>query len=356
MTKRKTKWMLMFCCLICMVFFSGPVKVKAAKTSEVPYPEVVRIGSKRYMTLEKAVKAVKKGQTIVYRKGDCYEQAVVLEKDTSYTIDFKNFQTFSMKDALHGLIIVKKGTVTVKNGNGTSFIVEPGATLIMKKGKFGSIRNNGRTILRGAQLCGMYNDAGTLESENATVNGNMLIKGGKTVIHKGTYNILSYFEIVNGTVFLKGGTYRTKKTAIYNCSGEVTITGGTYTGGSVGIRNNGKMTIEGGTITGSAYAISNGLGGEIFIKEGVITGDTYALCCGDKGSTDIIGGTFISKKAAPITIREVKNNGHVSIREAVLKTKPGYEHGAIWVPHKNKNIYISKANITYYGTSRLICE
>ena len=57
-----------------------------------------------------------------------------------------------------------------------------------------------------------------------------------------------------------------------------------------------------------------------------------------------------------ITIREVKNNGHVSIREAVLKTKPGYEHGAIWVPHKNKNIYISKANITYYGTSRLICE
>ena len=116
------------------------------------------------------------------------------------------------------------------------------------------------------------------------------------------------------------------------------------------------MTIEGGTITGSAYAISNGLGGEIFIKGGVITGDTCALCCGGKGSTDIIGGTFISKKAAPITILEVKNNGHVSIREAVLKTKPGYEHGAIWVPHKNKNIYISKANITYYGTSRLICE
>lgn len=77
------------------------------------------------------------------------------------------------------------------------------------------------------------------------------------------------------------------------------------------------------------------------------------MSCGGKGATDITGGTFVSKCGAPIMIIDMKQTGHVSIKKAVLRTKPGYERGAMWVPKKNnENIYISKENILFYGTSR----
>lgn len=304
------------------------------------------------MKLIDAIKAVKKGQTITYLQGDCYDEAVVLNKNTSYTIDFKNVQTFSMKDALLGKIIVKRGTVTVKNGKDTSFAVEPGGTLIMKKGKYGSLTNRGRTILKGAELKSMWNVAGTLECDNATVKGNIYSKGGKTVIYKGKYNSSFSMRVLGGTVYLKGGEYtdNTKDVIMVGKDGELIVSGGTFYGS---ISNCGKMTLEGGMING---CVSNHTG-ELFIKGGVVTANLQVLSCGDKGVTNVIGGTFISKKDAPVIIGEVKQNGRVSISEAVLKTKPGYERGAIWIPKKNnQNIYISKANITYYGTKRLICE
>ena len=152
------KWILMICCLICTMLFCVTVNAKTKVTG----PEVVAIGNKKYMTLKQAVKAVKKGQTITYLQDDCYEEAVVLDKNTSYTIDFKNVQTFSLKDALLGKIIVKKGTVTVKNGKDTSFEVGPGGKLIMQKGKFGSLKNSGTTILKGAEVKGIWNADGTL--------------------------------------------------------------------------------------------------------------------------------------------------------------------------------------------------
>lgn len=350
MRKRKMKWILMICCLICTMLFCVTVNAKTKVTG----PEVVAIGNKKYMTLKQAVKAVKKGQTITYLQDDCYEEAVVLDKNTSYTIDFKNVQTFSLKDALLEKIIVKKGTVTVKNGKDTSFEVGPGGKLIMQKGKFGSLKNSGTTILKGAEVKGIWNADGTLDSQNATVTGNMTVAGGKTIINKGTYKIYFGLKVQGGTVLLKGGHYLNKAEAVNSyANGKVIISGGTYEGM---VRNSAQMTIEGGTLNHGIVNSTN-TAGKLLIKGGVIKANGYALSCGGKGATDITGGTFVSKCGAPIMITDMKQTGHVSIKKAVLRTKPGYERGAMWVPKKNnENIYISKENILFYGTSRLICE
>ena len=113
MNKKKRGLFLFVCILLLTMLLS--MTAFAAKGDK----SAASIGSKRYPSLEAAVKAVKKGQTIKVTKDITVSDTLTVNKPkVNFTIDFgKHRYKYTGSDYA---IRLNKGTVTIKNAKVTA--------------------------------------------------------------------------------------------------------------------------------------------------------------------------------------------------------------------------------------------
>lgn len=206
------------------------------------------IGSKRYPSLEAAVKAVKKGQTIKVTKDITVSDTLTFNKPkVNFTIDFgKHRYKYTGSDYA---IRPNKGTVTIKNAKVTAL---KGKALYIKSGVSVTIAS------------GAFTGSGSSDS-------------WEEILDKGLfYNC--------GTLTVKGGTFKAGKNAAVHNKGVLKISKGTFST-SLPLKNDeeptssgalilnykdkGRITVSGGTFTAAVNVFFNG--GSLTIKDGTFT-------------------------------------------------------------------------------------
>lgn len=251
------------------------------------------IGSKNYATVQKALTAVKNGQTIKLNQDITVTKTLVSKKNVTYTFDMNKHKIISkVADENDGTFDIIAGKVTILNGtlNGTIF-TEKGATLTVNGGTYQQIINSGKTVVNNGKIVNkkysaFCNYGGSLVIKKATVKaryncvygekGTVTINGGTF----GNYDRTCNYPVIyseKATINLKGGTYADSYIQkvvgiVYNNKGKVTISGGKYMGDCGAIMNYSSMTIKGGTFTSE---------------------NSYVLYCGANSTTSITGGKFI---------------------------------------------------------------
>ena len=306
---------------------------------------VAQIGSKKYKTMQSAVKAAKNGQTVKMIKAVSASKPVTLA-GKKITIDFAK-KKYTIKGAEGTAFVLKSGQVTFKNMNIVSkycaATVASGAKLTVLSGSAaGCIKNSGTMLVKNGKFQGAgseENDDGGLEELPAIQNMGSLtvLKGtfagknrglihnyGKAILRGGTYSgtntykniytfIIDNLGSANCVLTIEGGKYHGE---IFNdCSrgGQMVILGGTFTTykNQQCVRNaDGRVVIAGGKFTGTDnYIIANSFDDEYY-KGGtmIITGGTFSTT-GDYGTVlnesemIITGGKFLLNKAKKDTIR-----------------------------------------------------
>ena len=224
MKEKKTKKIRILSILIFIFVLSMSLPSAAsAKT-------VARIGGRKYSSLQSAVNAVKKGQTIKLQCNvNLNRKSLILKKKFSYTIDLNrktisNVKTINVKA---GNVIIKNGTLKLSNSSKhlACTYLSSGTKLTLQSIKYtGSFQTAGT-----ARLCiknGSYRDTYLYNyGQKAIVS----IEGGKFAslyfianegymyLRKGTFNILgaedSGFMMENGSennsacLYVYGGEY-----------------------------------------------------------------------------------------------------------------------------------------------------
>ncbi|MDF3005263.1 MAG: Peptidoglycan-binding lysin domain protein, partial [Oscillospiraceae bacterium] len=201
------------------------------------------INGTSYLTLQKAVDAVKEGETIKLLSDIALADQntiTIPSSKPSFTIDL-NGKTLDSKISAD-----KNKACIVNMGSGTLTITDssPGGTGKITSPNFRTVVNAGSILITG----------GTIEN----------VGGGTAIDHSGT-----------GSVTVTGGTVRangsgTAINTIYNASGSINVSGGTVSAdGKWGnaIRNTkGSVNITGGLVSANLAAIQNKNAGKITIS------------------------------------------------------------------------------------------
>ena len=255
------------------------------------------IGNRDYATVQKALAAVKSGQTIKLNQDITLKQALLFKKNAKYTFDMnKHKVTNKTPDSdTVGDFDVQAGNVTFTNGTtAASIFAHEKATVTVKSGTYTQIVNWGKTTIQNGKIVNkkysaICNYKGTLVVNKVTARANyncIYAEAGTVTVNGGSYksaNTQTKYPLIfskKATIYLKGGSYTaTNAAAVYNENGKITISGGNYRGNSGthwGMITNCKtMSIKGGTFTNSDYL--------------------YALFCAEKSSTVVSGGKFTLK-------------------------------------------------------------
>lgn len=318
--KKTKKWLFGILLLMSVTLMS--LNVFAAST-------VAKIGSKNYTSLEKAIAAVKSGDTIKIVKSISTRNAVKINKNVSFTIDFnkKNYK-FSSHDNVQTAFIINKGTVTFRNARISSdsdiLQVKKSGKAVISSGTYsgdyiyaqGMLTINGGTFkARGMSPLLDVGKSGQVTIKKAVFQGKshkwssgyalpenpgyeeftMIENSGSLTIKGGTYNSAQNMAVLNrGTLKITGGSFTTARKSEDDCcirndaSGIVTITGGTFRACGQVLRNLGlkaKMTLKGGKFLCDA-------GDSIWnVGKAVISGGTYVYV-DNCGTMTINGGTI----------------------------------------------------------------
>lgn len=213
-TKMKRTLKLVLLALMCTLLL-GISTSASAKT-------VASIGSKNYSSLQSAIKAVKKGQTVKLKSNVTIKETIEMNKNIKFTLNL-NKKKITSKNC--SALTINKGTVTIKNGTVTSsmgIFVGKKAALNIKSGTYNCyISSSGKLNVSGGTIKGVSNDRGT-----------MTMKGGKI-----KYGI--YCTGKNSSLTITGGTVIQPKDAWG--SGAITVSG-----------NFKKLVISGGSIIGKS--------------------------------------------------------------------------------------------------------
>ena len=249
---------------------------------------VCKIGSKGYSSLQKAVNAAKKGQTIVMTKAVTTDQYVDIN-GKKITIDFSKKKYTCKADDHPAIGISPTSTVTMKNMNinaNWAFGVAGKLTLSSGKMTSGKIQ---------------------VDRNSESQTGTLTIKGGTYSITKMNHN--PWIVINNGIVRIQKGTF--KKEADFSIQGEgkLTISNGSFTiaSGHEIIANNqgGELTIQGGTFKcADNHMIINALdASRVTINGGKFYTDQPPIIqTADRTTTTITNGIFQKTKSGPAAI------------------------------------------------------
>lgn len=285
--KRKRK-------LTLLLFASMLLTLLLGITASAASGTVATIGSKKYTSLESAIKDVKNGGTIVLKKNVTYTKPLTISRSgKKFTINLnKKIITFKNEKSY---LNVKKGTVTLKNG-----------TLVQKADKACIIKTQkgaGLTISSGTYK-GLISNAGT-----------MSITGG-TFTNIGTKTDLNNATISNkGTMTIKGGTVNGKKKQAIANSGTLKITGGTFTTSiplGEGLEDpnvpeqqpdtliynysKGNLTISGGKFTSTVLILLNTEKAAVTVSNGKASFTSESVgCLTNFGTATIKGGIWTEK-------------------------------------------------------------
>ncbi len=306
-------------------------------------PSVAAIGKKNYTSLESALAAVKKGQTIKLKKSISMDHELELKKNTKYTLDL-NGKTLNLSGTSEGNVLVKKGTVTVQGGklNG-SVLVEKGARLDIKSGTYQQIVNSGTTNIYNAKITAKNMPAlicksGKMTVKKGTFRSNaycLYMEGGSVEITGGDFknydknNQQPLLGVVKGTLTINGGKFQNNNCVLYNKGGKVSVKKGTLTSGKAFcVVNEASLTISGGTIkcTGNKVgecALFTRKGSTTQIKKGTVSGKKTAVFLENGVSKFKLTGGKISnssKDYPPILVDE-KKSSRVSVKTKYISTK-----------------------------------
>lgn len=288
----KRKGMVLFLCTLLLTVTFGMTAFAAAnkKTAAV-------IGSKQYPSLEAAVKAVKKGQTIKVTKSITTSETLAISKSkVNFTIDFgKKTYKYTGDDYA---VRVNKGTVTIKNAKMT---VSQGKGIYVKKGA-------------------------ALTVSGGTFTGNGTSNTWEKITDRGIfYN--------KGTMTIKGGTVKAGKNVAVHNLGTMTISGGTFTStlametnddprGSGALiynyQDKGKLTISGGSFSSKVNTLTNG--GSLTVKGGTFTSGKASALWNMHAAAAVNGGTFASKGdwAALMNTSDYMGTGKVTVKKGTF--------------------------------------
>ena len=306
------------------------------------------IGSKNYATVQKALTAVRNGQTITLNQNVTLKTTLVSKKNVTYTFDMNKHKiTSKVPDVSKGSFDIRAGKVTLMNGTLTGpVLVQKGATLTVKSGNYEQIANGGKTIFNNGKVTtnkysAFCNYAGTLLIKKAEVKAKyncVYAKAGTVTINDGTfrnYDDSCDYPVIyseKATVNLKGGRYshsywKAIPAVVYNKNGKVTISGGDYGGTCASIKNCAAMTIKGGT----------------FMSE-----NDPILQCGEKSTTVVTGGEFTSGSTVCV-IEIAKGRKKFSMTGGTLTT---YGSMALIISHGDKkNVTFDKKKVKIIGQS-----
>lgn len=306
-------------------------------------PSVAVIGKKNYTSLESALAAVKKGQTIKLKKSISMDHELELKKNTKYTLDL-NGKTLTCNSDAERDIFIRKGTVTIKGGkvNG-SIAVGQGARLDVKSGTYDQIVNEGSTNLYNGKFTEknapvLVNLKGKMTIKKGTVRSDyycLYMEGGSVEITGGDFrnydknNQQPLLGVVKGTLTINGGKFQNNNCVLYNKGGRVSVKKGTLTSNKAFcVVNEASLTISGGTIkcTGNKVgecALFTRKGSTTQIKKGTVSGKKTAVFL-ERGVSKfkLTGGKISnsSKDYPPILVDE-KKSSRVSVKTKYISTK-----------------------------------
>ena len=268
---------------------------------------VCKIGSKGYSTLQKAVNAVKNGQTITVTKAIKATDRVEVSNQKKFIIDFRK-KKYTSKGGFTAFGIGPNSNVTVKNAKidvqGVAFDIGQSAVLTIK--------------------------SGTIKAGNFLIYGRLNIKGGTFTCNQSVNDAFFYIQntgtvkVSKGTITDKPSQQRGWGSIFRNGGGTLSISGGTFTFGSSQAGNMsvivsaGTAVISGGTFKalGDNYCITPGGNATctVTVKGGSFTSDRIVVQTVGASSLRLEGGTFktLSKKINPGIVSRGESSINIS--------------------------------------------
>ena len=201
-----------------------------------------------------------------------------------------------------GGIIVKNGTFTIKNGKLLAETTGYDAICIQgEAGKSITVNVESNATLKGGDCCIVV--PGSNASTDITINtsGTLVTNSEKDGNYPGYAAISANASSDGVKLNVSGGSITAKMAGIYfPCKTYLNITGGEITGATAVYQKSGELTISGGTLTGNGEAVDYTYNGDGCNE----TGDALVIeSCNYPMGTPIVkitGGTFISENAKAI--------------------------------------------------------
>lgn len=296
---------------------------------------VAKIDDKTYNTLNEAVEAAtaENGATITLLKNTTEDVTVSSNKKI-----ILNLNGNTLTNVNNNTITIEKGAELTVTGNGTVDNVTHEKSAIYNKGT--ATLENG-TFYRSAEAGQNANDNGGNSYYTVLNHGTMTVKSGVTVNNSGKYSSLfenGYYDytkpqdgIEHPELTIKGGTFTGGINTIKNDdNATLTIEDGTFRNYTQSaLQNHHIATINGGTFDGAnVYAVLNcGVCGSSNVNENhdkhetTITGGKFNGAISQTvGKITILGGTFSSDVSSYCAENYVaKNNGNNTYTVRPLK-------------------------------------
>lgn len=360
---KKTKKWIMFLLMALLLTGIFGANAKAASTT------VATIGSKKYSSLESALKNVKNGQVIVLKKSMKYAKSINVERNVKFTLNLNGKTITFIKGT--ACIRVKKGTLGIKNGkvtnsvkNGCAFKIEKGAKGIWIGGTYtGMIKNLGTVTINSGtfQAKGTYllYNAGMVKINDGTFNQNIVFNRekespewdngailysyaneAKVAVYGGTFKSTTLiFKVARGNVTVKKGTFASTNGGnilVYKAGSKATskviVEGGTWSikeDWGIAYNHDSVLSIRGGTFksewslveTYADNALLNITGGNF-----TTTTDTVPICICYGGKMNLSGGRFVGRNTWGYWI-DPEGNGKVNINGASFIVKQRQKTG-----------------------------
>ena len=283
-------------------------EVKDGKTYYTVVPAAAEINDTYYATLADAIAAAEDNATITLL-ADVTEDVVVPE-GKNITLDLNGHNISNVADHT---ITVKIGATLAITGAGTVDNVTHAKAAIWNEG---TVTLNGGAYTRSQENGNSSTDAGGNSYYNIVNHGTMTINSGVSVTQDGHFSSM----IENGYYNYSSGDASNGYVAGVNAvNPELTINGGTFSGGLNTVKNDdgGKLTINGGTFTNTTQAtvlnwnIATIAGGTFKAVDGnCLLNGAYSTEASvqDLGQMTITGGSFTSPEGTACIVNNMKDS------------------------------------------------
>lgn len=338
---RKREWSRRWSVLLLALVWAALLGLTASAASE----PVATIGSRKYGSLESAVKNVKNGQTVQLAKSVTLKKAVKVSKNVKFTLDL-NKKTLQSQLSDKEFLVIGTGTVTLKNGtvkapSKGSIEVKKQGSLTVSGVKFQNVTVSscGTAQIKKASFSmdsrsALSQQGGKMTIDNAKVElsgsrGNCVYtEGGSLTIKGGTYSSsVSNYPVLfitgkKTTAAVSGGTFSTKESsaAFVQEGAAARFSGGTFKTSGITYSEdvdgafssnpalytgkNAKVTVSGGT-----YESFHGESAEVWKGTLKVSGGTFkTTCCVDPYMGPAVG---------------VYDGGALTISKGTVKAKYG---------------------------------
>lgn len=277
---------------------------------------VAKIGNTGYSTLGEAFKAAKAGDTVTLTANS--SSADLPNVGKNMTLDLNGFTYTNTSKQMYPFAITTNATVTIKDSSAG----EKGKFL--HSGDFGIYASAGKFIL----------ESGTIETSAhyaVSVNvGTITIKGGKINANSKTGYAVYAFNRNQPIISVEGGEINSNGygVALADCSATFVMTAGRINASLFALATNGSsqkkgtMRISGGTLLSDTIAVYEP-SGDLTISGGSIIGKTAVYM--KSGNLKITGGTLEAN--GPKTAYKYNGNGADATGDALVIDNCGYPNG-----------------------------